>query len=327
MTTDSALPTQFGEWLDGRRNLLLLTHQRPDGDALGSLFGMYHCLQAQGIDAVPYISEEVPDRYLPYAPAALVAGGEFDIDACEGAICLDCANERRLALPDGVAFDDLRMPICSIDHHVDNTRYGDVALIDSASAATAEILAGIARGGHLTMTPEAATAMLIGVVTDTGGFRFSNTKQGTLDMTAWLVGAGADYDRVMGDVFFSEPINLLRLQARVFSEMRFSYDGRLVYFFLDPEMLEEFGIESQDTEDIIETARVIRGAEVVCRMQLVDGGVRYSLRSKRIDLPIIGVAHKLGGGGHKLAAGAFQENIDLETAEQLLLEYTAELFE
>jgi phosphoesterase RecJ-like protein len=311
----------FATWLADKTRLLVVTHQRPDGDAIGSLLGLHHCLLALGKDSVPFVDAPLPARYRPYAHSDLLVCIPMDLNDFDGIICLDSANEDRLALPNDLAFADFDLPSCTIDHHVDNTGYGDLSHVDPTRAATASILADIIRENAWSLPPEGATLLYLGTVTDTGGFHFSNTTSETLRTAAWLLDHAADFARVMNDIFFNAPLSMLRLRARIVEEMRLEYDGRLAYFIVTDELLAEFGIASRDTEDLIETVRQVAGAKIVCRMQPNGDGVRFSLRSKDAAYPVIDIAHKIGGGGHQMAAGAFRLGISLAEGEQLLIDY------
>jgi bifunctional oligoribonuclease and PAP phosphatase NrnA len=316
---------EFANWLADKSRLLVVTHQRPDGDAIGSLLGLHHCLLALGKDSVPFVDAPLPARYAPYSHADLVVCLPMDLNEFDGVICLDSANEDRLALPNDMPFSDFDIPTCSIDHHVDNTRYGDFIHVDPTRAATASILAEIIRENAWPLSADGATLLYLGMVTDTGGFHFTNTTSKTLRTAAWLLDQNANFAQVMNDIFFNEPLPALRLRARIIEDMRQEHDGRLVYFIVTDELLASFGIAARDTEDLIETVRQVAGAKIVCRMQPNGSGVRYSLRSKDEAYPVIGIAHKIGGGGHKMAAGAFRPDISLAEGERLLIDYVGKV--
>lgn len=311
------------DWLFTRRQLLVVTHMRPDGDALGSLFAATECLRTYGIDCTPYVMETVPVEYKRFSVSGLRCNASIDLSEFDGMLCLDCANEERLALPaDG--FADISIPVCNIDHHIDNSRFGEVNVIHAESASTTELLATLFKRYDVQIPSNAATALMLGLVMDTGGFRFNNTTACSLRCAAELVDLGANYDLVMKEMFFNEPMQLLKLKGEVYNTVNFAYDGRFAWFVLTPELMDEFGVTSDMAEDLIDSVRVIRGVEITCRMQQVDDIMRFSLRSQNPDLPILPIAHKLGGGGHMLAAGATAK-MSPEEAEKKLLEYVGEI--
>jgi phosphoesterase RecJ-like protein len=313
--------TQLFDWIVARKSFLLLTHQRPDGDAFGSLLGVYHCLHNMGLSCHPYVGETVPRRYHAFMPPELTIGGAIDLNRFDGIIAVDSANEKRLMIPNKLQFCDLPIAAANIDHHIDNSRYGVVHHIDSQSAATAEIIANFCKEKCLPMDACAATLLLLGIITDTGGFRFNNTTAATHQAAAWLIKQGAERHRIMQEIFFSEPVSLLKLQADVLQNLRFALQDQIAYFFLTPELLSKYNVDLQETEDLIDSVRVVKGPKIICRMQLVENGVRFSLRSFNPDVPVNEIAKALGGGGHVTAAGASIENIDLVEGERLLLEH------
>ncbi len=314
-------------WIDRLQPLLLVTHLRPDGDAIGSLFGAYLALREHGIACDAYMGDEVPSNWEAFVPAGAIMGGPVEASRYKGLLCLDCANPSRLGLPPNLDHHDLPFPACNLDHHVDNKRYGEVNLVDGTYAATAELLAEFFAATDLPISPRCATLLLMGILTDTGGFKHANTDGRVLRVAADLIDRKGDYQDIVRAAFYSETPELVKLKGYLTEHLRFAHDRRLVYFVLTPEMLTEFGVDERDTEDLIDVARTMRGIELICRMQLVEDGVRFSFRSQNPDLPVNGIAHKLNGGGHAMAAGAKMTGIDLEEAEALLLEYTGELLD
>lgn len=314
-------------WLRQHQRLLLATHCRPDGDAVGSLLATWHVLNAGGWECICWVDKPLPSAYADLAPPALrvgtaVAPGEF-----AALLCLDAAAPSRVCLPNDWQVESIGVPTASIDHHLDNHRYADLNLVDSDAAATCSLLHDffIAEGFGIDRT--ARELLLIGLITDTGGFRFSNTTPRALRHAATMIEEGVDYQPLVQRLYYNTPFGLLRLQARVVQEMQFALDGRLAWFRVTPEMLRDCGVRSADTEDLIDVAREIAGVEICCRLQQVEGAIRFSLRSSDPAHPALALARRLGGGGHAMAAGATLENGDFETAEKLLLRYTKELLD
>ena len=184
METDTLRQAQ--EILARSQSVLVLTHQRPDGDALGSMLGMTHMLRAAGKQAHPILAEGMSSvfRYLP---------GSGDIravlpDAYDLTVLVDCADRERISVPESAPAPAIDLVI---DHHVTNGRFAKVNLVDPAAASTAEYLADLAGGLGLVLTSDAASCLMAGVVTDTLGFRTANTGMHTLDVAAALIRAGA----------------------------------------------------------------------------------------------------------------------------------------
>lgn len=312
-------------WLKERRRLLIVTHQRPDGDALGSAFAARDALSQAGIHCQVFVDEAIPQAYAEFAPDDLLVDTSVDLDTFDGLLCLDSAKANRVALPSGVTIENCGLSVCNVDHHLDNPRYGEIALVDSSQAATCEVLTRFFEEFDWSISKDCAELLLIGIITDTGSFRHENTTPDSLRATARLIERGADYQRVMRAVFQNETPSMLRLKGMVFERLKMALDGRLAYFFLTSEMMESCGVDSKDTEDLIDIVRSLRGVDVVCRIQEVSDGVRFSFRSQNPDYPIIGLAQRFGGGGHAMAAGASGDGMTLQEAETLLVQYTEDL--
>lgn len=319
--------TQVYDWLQQRDHFLIVTHQRPDGDAVGAVLGLAGCLRARNIACRGYFDQELPPQFSAFMPDDILIG-DVDLSGFDHLICLDCAAPDRLALPNGLALAELPLELCNIDHHFSNSGFGAVSLVDAAAAATSEILFKLFTAFDLPVTPEVATGLLIGITQDTGCFRFHNTSAAALGAAARLIAAGGDYHRVMHELYFNSPIHIMRLQANIILEkIRFAFDNRLVYFFVTNELLAEYGAGVEEIEDLIEMARTIAGVEVVCRLLQYGPDVRFSLRSQNPARPVLEMAGQLGGGGHALAAGATLANATLAEAETKLLELAGKLFD
>ncbi|MBT3376789.1 MAG: bifunctional oligoribonuclease/PAP phosphatase NrnA [Lentisphaerae bacterium] len=315
-------------WLRAHPRVLLTAHERPDGDAFGTLFGLQAALAGLGREAAVYIRGSVPRKYERLLPsnAKVWQGPGQDDDSFDGVVCLDVTEEARVDLPDDTRLEQISDSICVVDHHPDNQRFGAVNWIGPDMAATAQMVAMMWRTSGQPICPPAATALLTGLVADTGGFRFQNTTPDALKTAAWLVESGADYRGIMDALFMSEPRARRVLEARLLEHAVFCFNDSLVYSVLTDELLDEIGVDKEDTEGLIDTLKVIEGVDVACLLQPGDGRVRVSMRSRRGEFPVNELAHVLGGGGHPLAAGAWIENATLSEAVETLLTTTQRMF-
>jgi len=326
-TPDRLAPayTAAHRWLTTHRRLLIVTHQRPDGDAVGSVLALAAALPALGGAGRIHLDlKQFPAQLQPFVPATATVTDPWT--AFDGLVCLDCANAERLALPGDTALAAVPLPVLTLDHHVSNTRYGEVVLVDDTAAATAEILANLLLAFAPALPADAATFLLLGLTQDTGCFRFNNTTAGTFDAAAALCRAGGDYRRVMDELYFSVPHEVHRLHARVIEATRFAFGGRLAYFFITDELLAQCGATVAQAEDLVDLVRTIAGVEVTCRLQQLGPDIRFSFRSRRARYPVLALAQRLDGGGHLLAAGATLKNSTPAAGEQRLLELARELF-
>ncbi|HEY6962229.1 MAG TPA: bifunctional oligoribonuclease/PAP phosphatase NrnA [Gaiellaceae bacterium] len=288
----------------------VVTHENPDGDALGSLLGMSLGLRALGKDVVMYLSGSAP---LPAEYRFLDLGGLVrDVPGDIGErvlVAVDCANERRIA-EDRHAVDGALLTL-DVDHHHDNSRFGTANLIDAAASSTAEIVRDILRELDVELTPEIAEALYVGLVTDTGRFQYTNTTPKALRLAAELVEAGADVHGIFRHVYESVQFAKLKLVARALERAQIFEGGRLVVSYLLRDDFGDVGAEEPYSEGIIDYLRAVEGSEMVAliREPPRDEGPtrRISLRSSRDEVDVSAIARKSGGGGHPQAAGFSSE--------------------
>ena len=328
MTPDLLATYQsLSDWLEDKDNFLVLAHARPDGDAFGSAFAMTLFLQSQGKTATAYVEEELPEMFEPFAIDGYKHSDiPVDMGQIDYIISCDCANTPRLACPNGLTFADLDKPICNIDHHISNEKYGELNLIDAEAASTTEILTKFHEMNGHSVSSLNADWLMIGLAQDTGCFRFPNTSSQVFKYAGWLLNHGCNYDKVMKELYFNNPMRLLKLQAKVIDNLKFAHDNSVAYFFINQDILDSCDAKVEDVEDLVDVVKSIQGVDIVCRLQQVDNDVRFSFRSQNEKLPVLPIAKKFNGGGHLLACGATMENTTLEEAEAKFLEYLEEVF-
>jgi phosphoesterase RecJ-like protein len=230
-------------------------------------------------------------------------------DAHELLLALDCANARRMG-PDSELLD--RAPlVVNIDHHHDNTRFGDINLIVPEASSTGEILHELFEALGVEITPEIAEALYIALVTDTGRFMYANTTPKALRLAAKLVEAGADVQRVFQGVYENVAFAKLKLLARALEHARVFEGGRLIISHLERGDFEAAGAAEPFSEGIIDYLRAVEGADVAALIReppSPNGPTRrVSLRTRDEYLDVSRIARKSGGGGHKQAAGFSSE--------------------
>jgi phosphoesterase RecJ-like protein len=297
--------------LRSAERIIVATHENPDGDAIGSLVAASAGLRGLGKQVRAYLE---PFSSIPSELELLdVRGLERDLDpaSLEGwtLLALDCATARRLGRGHAPLID-AAATVIDIDHHYDNTRFGDVNLIDGSASSTAEILLDVLAALDVELTPEIAQALYVALVTDTGRFQQRTTGAHALRMAARLVDAGVDIQRVYERVFETVPLRKLRLLGRVIGHLELYADGRIAISHLGRRDFAEIGAAESDTEGLVDHLRSIAGVEVAGLIREppaigVVGGAppnRVSLRS-RGAIDVSEVARLAGGGGHKQAAG------------------------
>ena len=305
---------------------LVTTHENPDGDALGSLLAMTLALRLLGKDAYMYIAGQAP---LP-AEYAFMPLEELHRAAPEDVgervlLAVDCANESRIG-PDPEILHASRFTI-DIDHHHDNTRFGNVNLIVPDASSTGEVLRDVFRELGVELTPDIAEALYIALVTDTGRFQYANTTPKALRLAAELVEAGADVHRVFQGVYETVQFAKLKLLARALERAQVFEGGAVVVSYLLRNDFAEVGAAEPYSEGIIDYLRAVEGAIMAVLIReppRADGPLRrISLRSSSDELDVSAIARKMGGGGHRQASGFSSEASIEEITEFLRREFAA----
>ncbi|HEY3550458.1 MAG TPA: bifunctional oligoribonuclease/PAP phosphatase NrnA [Gaiellaceae bacterium] len=300
---------------------LVVTHENPDGDALGSLLAATLALRQLGKDAVMYLAGQTP---LPREYAFMPLEGllrESPADAAQRVLlAVDCAKEDRI----GDEAARSRAPlVLNVDHHHDNTRFGDLNLIVADASSTGEVLRDVFAELGLELTPELAEPLYIALVTDTGRFQYANTTPKALRLAAELVEAGADIHAVFQEVYESVEFAKLKLLARALDRAEVLEGGRIVVSYLLRTDFADVGASEPYSEGIIDYLRAVEGAElaVLVREQLNVGAHAHkgSLRSSIDELDVSVIARRFGGGGHRQAAG-FSTDLPLEEIVQQIRE-------
>jgi phosphoesterase RecJ-like protein len=297
---------------------LLVTHENPDGDALGSLLATKLALDQLGKDSVMYLYGDAP---LPREYAFMPLEGvlrEPPPDAAERVlVALDCANESRIG-PDPTLLETAPLTL-DIDHHHDNSRFGDVSLVGNASS-TGEVLRDVFGELGVELTPEIAEALYIALVTDTGRFQYASTTPKTLRLAAELVEAGADAQHVFKNVYESVEFAKLKLLGRALDRAKVMEGGRVVVSYLLRSDFTDLNVAEAYSEGIIDYLRA-EGAEMVALIREPprrDGPLRrVSLRASIDELDVSAIARKSGGGGHRQAAG-FSSDASVEEITEFI---------
>jgi phosphoesterase RecJ-like protein len=292
---------------------LLVTHENPDGDALGSLLATATALRQLGKDAVMYLPGRTP---LPseygFMPLDDLVREPPDDAAERVLVAVDCAKAERIGDEEALSRAPL---VLNIDHHHDNTRFGDLDLIVADASSTGEVLRDVFAELQVELTPELAEPLYIALVTDTGRFQYANTTPKALRLAAELVEAGADIHAVFQQVYESVEFAKLKLLARALDRAEVLEGGRIVVSHLVRTDFGEVGAAEPYSEGIIDYLRAVEGAElaVLVREQLNEDAPAYkgSLRSSIDELDVSAIARLFGGGGHRQAAG-FSTDLPLE---------------
>jgi phosphoesterase RecJ-like protein len=314
--------------LRDRDRFLLTAHEGPDGDALGSLLGLHNVLTQLGKDSVMFMAAKefplpIEYRFLPLEEVFHEAPADM---ADRIVVFLDCGNIDRMPVEWLTAGGN---EVINIDHHHDNTCFGDVNLVDTSASCTAEIVYDLALLLGARITPEIASALYVGLITDTGKFMYENTNAHTHRVAADLIDAGVDVDDTYRRLYEHVPIEKLRLVSRALDGISSQVDGRLAISYITTADYEATGAGEEMTEGLIDHLRSIDGVKVAAVIRDLGNRGRsarkVSLRSSAGDVDVSAIARLNGGGGHKRAAG-FSTDLEFEQlVEFLAAEVSAQL--
>jgi phosphoesterase RecJ-like protein len=301
--------------IDRHERFLLVTHEHPDGDALGSLIAMQALLSSLGKDSLMVIAPDdfpLPQEYRFLSLDGLVTSPPDDLSR-RAVMFLDCGNLDRNPLA-ALHGDDLL--VVNIDHHHDNTRFGAINYVVEEASCTAEIVWDLLHATRVELTTEIAEALYVGLVTDTGRFSYENTTVRAHAMAAELIAAGVDVAAMYRRIYEEIPAAKLELLCRALASLTLYSDGRLAVATLSAEDFAQTGAEDSHSEGVIDHLRAIAGVKVALLIRELPPGGRgshkVSLRAtdNDVDVSVIARAHR--GGGHRRAAGFTS---DLPTTE------------
>ena len=299
------------EELRAASKLIVVTHENPDGDALGSLIAMHELLLALGKDSVMFIDAAelpLPSEYRFLELNGLVSDPPDDLDE-RTIVFVDCGNLERSPA------EALQRPgarILNIDHHHDNTRFGTANHVDPVASSTAEIVWDLLHALGLELTPAIAQALYVGLITDTGCFMYENTSPRAHVMAAELIEAGVDVHTIYRRVYEGVPFGKLMLLARGLANVERYDGGRLTISSLSAEDFAESGAEESYSEGVVDHLRAVEGTLVAAlvRDRLHTAGEpvaervrKVSLRASDTRIDVSAIARAQGGGGHRAAAG------------------------
>ena len=294
---------EIGASIAAAQRIAVVAHVNPDADAIGSVLGLALGLGALGKVVTAALSDAVPE-YARFLPGADSIRDQLPSEPLDLIICADSASIERIGdlytanKPRFVTTD-----VVNIDHHRTNPLYGRVNYVDAAASSTSELVVRLLCELGASIGPEAADALLFGVVGDTGSFRNGATTSGSLVAAAQLVEQGADIQRIAFQLFESKRFVAAQIWGRVVSAAELDNVRGIVFARLSQQMLRECGATVDETEGIAEYLRGVQEAEVVMLLkETEDGEMRVSMRS-RPSVDVSAIACALDGGGHRQAAG------------------------
>ena len=301
------------EEIQKANSIVILTHESPDGDAIGSSLAFYLALKQMQKEVdliIPEYSRTF--SFLPGADQIKKEGTKTEYDL---AVSLDAADLKRL---NGFAnyFENAKVKI-SIDHHGSNKMFADYNFVNPAAPACAQILVTVLEFLGVEITKEIGTCLLTGIITDTGGFKYPGVTQETFEFASWLLSKGVNVSDIYKRVLQIKTRTNFELTKIVMDRMEFVEENQITFTYITNEDLEKVGAETGDHEGLVEIGRDIEGVEVSIFLREVENGFKVSLRSNNY-VNVSDVCIIFGGGGHPRAAGCTLQG-DLESAKQKII--------
>ena len=298
------------------KTILIASHINPDGDNIGSCLALALALKNEDKDIMVLKSDIVPARFsfLPGIDLIKQYGNEFkDIDLF---IALDCGDEYRLG--DNKAILEAAKSTINIDHHISNSNFADINIVDDKAAATGELIYYFIQQMNIEFDKDIATNLYTAISTDTGSFKFESVTSNTHRIIADLLDYGIDKNSINLNLYESMTFTQMKLFIKSLSTLETFNDAEIAFIKVTQEMLRETGASFEDAEGIISFVRKIATVEVACILKELDTeNIKVSLRTKKyIDASKI--CGKFNGGGHKRAAGCTIYN-NVEEAKKLVL--------
>jgi phosphoesterase RecJ-like protein len=311
--------TETAAAIDGAERILIATHRNPDGDAIGSLLGMFHLIDGIGKIAVPFCPDGVPKK-LQFLPGAARVVDKVDGERFDATILLDTPSPGLILA--GFPLPRHRGVFVIIDHHMRYDVMGDVVLRMKASA-VGEILYRLAASSKWEVSRDAAECLYTAIVSDTASFRYESATPASHRVAADLLAKGVDSWRVATHLFESFSLSRQKLLAEVLATLKVSLEGRFASLYCTREMIQEAGASNGDLDGMVNNARAIDGVDLAAFLrETPEGMIRVSIRSKG-EVDASQIAARLGGGGHVNAGGAYLKDLSLDDAVRLVETETA----
>ncbi|WP_456480067.1 DHH family phosphoesterase [Nautilia sp.] len=299
------------EEIEKADNIMLIAHINPDGDALGSELSLYPILKKMGKKVTVFNATKPLPGYLDFLPNFNKIT-DTPPKKTDLTVSFDCGSFDRLGLSEKPSF------LINIDHHVSNTKYGDINLIEPNHASTSQVVYDILKANSIEIPTDSAVCIYTALVTDTGSFQYESVNEKVFECAADLVRCGVKPDYVSKMLFQRDRLSRLRLLAKAYETIEMCCDGKVAFVEVTKEMMEITGAIKDDTDTIVNGVRAIAPVEVACMLREEDEGIKISLRSKNYA-DVSKIAQKYGGGGHIRAAGAtLKDETDFEKVKNML---------
>ena len=311
MTLDNIL-----EEIKKAETIVVLAHENPDGDAIGSVLAMGLALKSMGKNP-DMIIREFP-RTFNFLPGANEVKQNLDVQKYDLAISLDCADLRRLVGKE--YFEEARKTIV-IDHHGTNSMYADINFVNPVSPACCEILAGMFTYFDIDINQDIGSCILTGIITDTGGFKYQGVTAETFEFTAELLRKGVNVSEIYKKALETRTRANFELLKRTLDRMEILEDGKVTFTYMTSKDKEELNVQPGDDEGLVEIGRDVEGVEVSIFIKQRDNENKYKVSMRSNDyVNVSDICYIFGGGGHPKAAGCLIQGDIQQVKDKILKE-------
>ena len=278
----------------------VIGHIRPDGDCIGSQVGLVRALQSLGIDAIALNQHPVPHYLQPFlGDTPWTSPESFDSEGYS-AITVDCSNRSRIGNNVEKLFPEI---LLNIDHHLSNDNFAKHNIVIPEYAATTQILAALFLDNSYKIDPVAAQALYVGIATDTGQFRFTNTNKGVFEIASKLMNLGANPSDAANQLYENDPVGRLILLREFLGTLKLELHGQVCVGWVTQEMYQLTDTSKEHIEGFVDYPRSIQSVHIAALIEESTAGLKVSLRAKKDKFRVDLLASSFGGGGHACAAG------------------------
>jgi phosphoesterase RecJ-like protein len=285
--------------INNAKTALIVSHVDPDGDSIGSMIALGIVLEKLGIEVALYSQDGVPRTYRFLPGIEKVKNKVTQNQHYDLLIAVDSSDIRRLG--DKIEPRNIAKLIVNIDHHIDNTKYGDINCVQKSSS-TAELVYEIIKFLKIKIDRQVAENLYVALITDTGNYRYENTTAETFIMAQDMLKAGVDTHALTTRIYDNKSVAGIRVQAKALTTLEISPDRKVAWAVVTQKMMESVGAKGEDLIGLVDQIRSVEGIEVAVLFREENGKVKVNLRSKE-DISVSEIAKKFGGGGHLKAAG------------------------
>ena len=300
-----------------QKTFVIMGHENPDGDAVGSALGMYAILKELGKTDIDVLFKEYPETF-SVLPNSEVIKSEASHKNYDMAIVVDCPNSKRV-WPEYEKYIENAKVIVQFDHHLRNSMFGDYNVVDSASPACAQIIVSSLRYLKMEITKDIAMCLLAGIITDTGGFRYNSTTAESFEFAAWCLSKGINVSKLYKDVMMTKTISQFNAEKLALNRLEFFENGKITFTYITNKDKEELGIKSGELDGIAAVGTTIKDVQVAIFAHEKEEGFKISFRSNSVD--VSDICMLFGGGGHKLASGCLID-ADIDEVKKAVINET-----